>query len=69
MAVKLLLVTLNLCLRFVLWAIEEWLPLKKPSALGAASGLMSCLVAITPGVGLIRPLSIELSGLDSKAVG
>lgn len=43
--------------------IAEWLHAKKPTALGAASGAVAGLVAITPGAGFVAPLPALLIGL------
>ncbi|PCI27570.1 MAG: ammonia channel protein [SAR324 cluster bacterium] len=45
------------------WVMAEWILLKKPSILGAASGLVAGLVAITPGAGFISPGASVLIGL------
>jgi ammonium transporter, Amt family len=45
------------------WVCAEWWWLKKPSILGAASGLVAGLVAITPGAGFVTPSAAVLIGL------
>lgn len=45
------------------WTIAEWIILKKPSILGAASGLVAGLVAITPGAGFVTPTAAVIIGL------
>jgi Amt family ammonium transporter len=50
------------------WAGVEWLRLGKPSSLGAASGLVAGLVAITPAAGFVGPMSGALIGLAAGAV-
>ena len=47
----------------VSWVALEWFFLKKPSILGAASGCVAGLVAITPGAGFVSPGSSLLIGL------
>ncbi len=37
------------------WMMSEWMIQKKPSALGAASGIVAGLVAITPAAGFVEP--------------
>lgn len=37
------------------WMLVEWLRAGKPSALGAASGVVAGLVVITPGAGFVAP--------------
>jgi len=44
------------------WMVAEWLIHKKPSALGAASGIVAGLVAITPAAGFVSPASSILIG-------
>ncbi len=45
------------------WVCAEWILLKKPSVLGAASGLVAGLVAITPGAGFVNASSAIIIGL------
>jgi len=45
------------------WVMAEWIIHKKPSILGAASGLVAGLVAITPGSGFVTPSAAVLIGL------
>jgi Amt family ammonium transporter len=45
------------------WSAAEWLRNKKPSALGAISGAVAGLVAITPAAGFVSPMSALLIGL------
>ncbi|MCP4756799.1 MAG: ammonium transporter [Proteobacteria bacterium] len=45
------------------WVSAEWIFLKKPSILGAASGLVAGLVAITPGAGFVNPSAAVVIGL------
>lgn len=45
------------------WAGIEWLKRGKPSLLGACSGAVAGLVCITPGCGMVTPLSGILMGL------
>ncbi|MDY0965496.1 MULTISPECIES: ammonium transporter [Massilia] len=47
----------------VAWAAGEWLFKRKPSMLGAASGAISGLVAITPGAGFVGPMGALVMGL------
>jgi Amt family ammonium transporter len=47
----------------VSWIIMEWLTQGKPTTLGAASGAIAGLVAITPGAGFVGPLSAIIIGL------
>lgn len=45
------------------WSLAEWLDHGKPTVLGAASGVIAGLVAITPAAGFVGPLSAILMGL------
>ena len=44
------------------WMFAEWHQAGKPTMLGAASGAVAGLVAITPGAGFVSPLSAILIG-------
>src|SRR5262249_3938309 len=45
------------------WCAAEWLRNGKPSALGAISGAVAGLVAITPAAGFVGPMSALAIGL------
>lgn len=45
------------------WAAAEWLHHGKPTALGAVSGVIAGLVAITPAAGFVSPISSIFMGL------
>jgi Amt family ammonium transporter len=45
------------------WAAAEWVHHGKPTALGAASGVIAGLVAITPAAGFVSPISAIFMGL------
>ena len=45
------------------WALAEWIRNGKPSALGAISGSVAGLVAITPAAGFVQPMSAIAIGL------
>jgi Amt family ammonium transporter len=45
------------------WSAAEWLRNGKPSALGAISGAVAGLVAITPAAGFVSPMSAIVIGL------
>jgi ammonium transporter, Amt family len=45
------------------WTIAEWIHNGKPTALGAISGAVAGLVAITPASGFVQPLSALAIGL------
>lgn len=44
------------------WTLAEWIHRGKPTALGAVSGAVSGLVAITPAAGFVSPLSSIIIG-------
>ena len=50
------------------WVAAEWLVTGKPTMLGAASGAVAGLVAITPGSGFVTPLSAIAIGLAGGVV-
>lgn len=45
------------------WAAAEWIRSGKPSALGAISGAVAGLVAITPAAGFVQPMSALAIGI------
>jgi Amt family ammonium transporter len=49
------------------WALAEWIRNGKPSALGAISGSVAGLVAITPAAGFVQPISAIVIGLVAGA--
>jgi ammonium transporter, Amt family len=50
------------------WSAAEWLKRGKPSALGAISGSVAGLVAITPASGFVSPMSALAIGLVAGVV-
>jgi Amt family ammonium transporter len=44
------------------WSVAEWIRNGKPSALGAISGAVAGLVAITPASGFVQPMSALIIG-------
>jgi Amt family ammonium transporter len=44
------------------WSVAEWIRAGKPSALGAISGCVAGLVAITPAAGFVTPMSALIIG-------
>jgi len=50
------------------WGLAEWLRNGKPSALGAISGAVAGLVAITPASGFVGPMSALVIGLIAGIV-
>ena len=49
------------------WMVTEWLRFGKPSALGAATGAVAGLVAITPASGFVGPAGALLVGIAAGA--
>jgi ammonium transporter, Amt family len=49
------------------WTIAEWIHNGKPTALGAISGAVAGLVAITPASGFVQPFSALLIGVVAGA--
>jgi Amt family ammonium transporter len=50
------------------WVIVEWVRDRKPTMVGASSGAVAGLVAITPACGFIAPLPAVILGLIAGAV-
>ncbi len=50
------------------WILAEWLQTGKPSVLGAISGCVAGLVAITPASGFVKPMPALLIGFLAGAV-
>lgn len=50
------------------WVVAEWRRNGKPTTLGAASGAVAGLVAITPGAGFVSPMSAMAIGLIAGVV-
>ena len=51
------------CAATVAWTVTEWMAKGKPSMLGAASGAIAGLVAITPACGFVGPMGGLVIGL------
>jgi Amt family ammonium transporter len=52
----------------VAWSLAEWMSKGKPSMLGAASGAVAGLVAITPACGFVGPMGAIVIGLAAGVV-
>ncbi|KJU85293.1 ammonium transporter [Candidatus Magnetobacterium bavaricum] len=50
------------------WLVAEWLHRGKPTALGAVSGAVAGLVAITPGAGFVSPMASIAIGMVAGVV-
>jgi Amt family ammonium transporter len=51
-----------------MWSIMEWLHTGRPTTLGAASGAIAGLVAITPAAGFVSPVAAIVIGLVAGAI-
>ena len=51
------------------WVLMEWITAKKPTLLGAASGAIAGLVAITPAAGFVDATGALIIGLIAGIVG
>jgi Amt family ammonium transporter len=56
------------CAATLSWVGTEWLVRGKPTTLGAASGAVAGLVAVTPAAGYVGPLSAIIIGLVAGVV-
>lgn len=52
----------------LMWILIEWIVLKKPTALGFATGAVAGLVAITPAAGFVSPLAAVFLGLSVSVI-
>ena len=53
----------------ITWLVIEWIVFKKPTLLGAASGVVAGLVAITPAAGFVDISGAMLIGIGGSFVG
>ncbi len=53
------------CAAVLSWVAAEWVHRGKPTTLGAASGAVAGLVAVTPAAGYVGPMSAILIGLGA----
>jgi Amt family ammonium transporter len=56
------------CAATLAWVVVEWLFRGKPTTLGAASGAVAGLVAITPAAGFVGPMSAILIGIIAGVI-
>jgi ammonium transporter, Amt family len=56
------------CAATLSWVGVEWIVRGKPTTLGAASGAVAGLVAITPAAGFVGPMAAILIGLGAGAI-
>jgi len=60
--------TLATALAAITWVLLEWLVFKKPTLLGAASGVVAGLVAITPAAGFVDVTGAMIMGIVGSAI-
>ncbi len=53
----------------ITWLVIEWVVFKKPTLLGAASGVVAGLVAITPAAGFVAVSGALVIGVVGSAIG
>ena len=56
------------CAATLSWVGVEWILRGKPTTLGAASGAVAGLVAITPAAGYVGPMSAIIIGLIAGVI-
>jgi ammonium transporter, Amt family len=56
------------CAATLAWVGTEWIVRGKPTTLGAASGAVAGLVAITPAAGFVGPMAAILIGIGSGVI-
>ena len=56
------------CAATLAWVATEWIVRGKPTTLGAASGAVAGLVAITPAAGFVGPMAAILIGIGSGVI-
>jgi Amt family ammonium transporter len=56
------------CAATLAWVATEWFVRGKPTTLGAASGAVAGLVAITPAAGYVGPMSAILIGIGAGVI-
>jgi ammonium transporter, Amt family len=56
------------CAAALAWVTVEWIFRGKPTTLGAASGAVAGLVAITPAAGFVGPMSAILIGIGAGVI-
>jgi Amt family ammonium transporter len=61
--------TIAAAIAAITWLVIEWVMYKKPTLLGAASGVVAGLVAITPAAGFVDVSGAFIIGLVGSVVG
>lgn len=64
-ALTLLVTHLSACMATLIWMLIEWIKYGKPSVLGAATGSIAGLAAITPASGSVGPIGALVIGAAS----
>lgn len=67
-AMTLVVTHLSACTATLVWMGIEWAALKRPTVLGAATGSIAGLAAITPAAGSVGPVGALIIGATSAAV-
>jgi Amt family ammonium transporter len=67
-AMTLVVTHLSACTATLVWMAIEWAVLKRPTVLGAATGSIAGLAAITPAAGSVGPVGALIIGAVSAAV-
>jgi ammonium transporter, Amt family len=67
-ASSLLVTHISACVATVVWMAIEWIKLGKPGVLGAATGSIAGLAAITPASGFVGPIGALVIGAVSAVV-
>lgn len=67
-ALTLVVTHLSACTATLVWMGIEWLVLKRPTVLGAATGSIAGLAAITPAAGSVGPVGALIIGASSAAI-
>ncbi|WP_345993373.1 ammonium transporter [Sulfurimonas sp. HSL-1716] len=67
--VALLTTTIATAAAAIAWLVIEWMIFKKPTLLGAASGVVAGLVAITPAAGFVGVGGAFIIGIVGSAIG
>ena len=68
-AIALLVTNVAASIAAISWLVTEWVILKKPTLLGAASGAVAGLVAITPAAGYVDVFGALVIGLVAGVLG
>lgn len=67
-AMALMVTHISACTATLVWMLIEWVKLRKPSVLGAATGSIAGLAAITPASGFVGPFGALAIGAASGGV-